>query len=813
MNRRSPWRPAVAALALAAAGCESPRVGPAAGQAQAASPRIVLSSASVGPGDRVEVSFQVTEGGAGASAARLAELRPTWTLAFLGTDPVSSLPAWQSHLLTGAQTMAQLPIAGPGTPAPWVLANARQPGTETGGALADLGGGGFRYTFANALPPGWDPAATHRVGVWLAGTAGTAETAATLDFVPAGGPPQVRDTVLDANCNRCHGLLRAHGGYRSGVRLCLTCHTFQNADPDTADPAAMSGATAATNPNPLDLGRLVHRIHRGRNLPTLYASSSTAPAPPLPSASALPLPFSPDRNAPAAGRKFSVVGYRSREFVFGRILSRTDNGQPAKLVAAGVAYPRDLRHCDACHGGAAQGGEQVTAISRRTCQGCHPDVWFGAGGTDAWHFAHAGGPQADDAQCAGCHVATTPAQPKLYAPIADLHVAPQDSPSFSPLAASIASVAGMRPGEAPTVAFTLSDRNGPVSPLGAPAPPGDAASPVPRALERVALTVSGPTAPDYQASAGPAGLLAAPLTEVVPLTAAADASGRFSHTFASALPAGATGTWAVSLEARRRKSPTVHYDVAADAFPWPGTGEAVTEYANNPVAYVDVSAGATGAGAPVARRRVVAQERCEACHQRLSLHGGLRHEVEYCVMCHTPERTDWERRPKGASGDVDLLATYDGIEERSVHFKVLVHRIHTGARAGSAELSGIEPFAVYGFTGVRFFDEVEFPNDLRNCALCHEGPTFTIESVPAGAAPTRANESPTLLHAGTVAHGAAEQGTPPVQAACLGCHATGPARLHAAGHTASGVEQCRTCHGGTGSLSVYGVHGVAPPAR
>jgi OmcA/MtrC family decaheme c-type cytochrome len=522
-----------------------------------------------------------------------------------------------------------------------------------------------------------------------------------------------------------------------------------------------------------------------------------------------------------AGGRYSVVGYQNREFVFGKVVSRTDNGQPARLVAAGVAFPQDLRRCDACHGDAPQAGEQVAAISRRTCQGCHPDAWFGSGGTDQVHFAHAGGPQPDDTQCAGCHIQPTPSQLKLYAPIADLHRAPPDSPSWNGLTAAIVGVENLKPGMNPTVTFTLADRVGVPTPLGSPTPAADAASPaspVPRALERVALTLSGPTAPDYLTSnaVDGAGLLTAPVTEVVPLATAADGSGYFRHTFTATVPAGATGTWAVSLEARRRAA-VRHYlttsDTPSDTFPWPGTGETVIEWAGNPVAFVDTALGTSGAGSPVARRQVVEQARCEKCHQRLSLHGGLRHDLEYCLMCHTADRTDRTQRPKGADGNVRLASTWDGLEERSVHFKVMVHRIHTGARKGRAELTGIEPYVIYGFGGNSFFfDEVEFPGDLRDCRLCHAGETFAVQSVPADAAATVANEAGSILHAGTAVHPASEPRTPPIQAACLGCHATGPARLHASKYTTSAGEQCRSCHGGRGTLSAYGAHGLTPPA-
>ena len=824
---RARWLITIGVGTALAAACDDPRVGQSTStNVTPVDARIDLTSASVNASDQVLVDFTLAKDGQAVDAATAASLAPLFTLAVLGTDPVSGLGAWRSLVLTGIQTLAQHPIGGPGTPPANVLVDVRQPWFEATGTLTDLGGGMFRYAFANALPAGYDAAATHRVGVFLYGAAGTPDTSDTLDFVPSGATPAPREAVLDERCNACHGSVRGHGEHMHGVRLCLTCHTYQNADPDTVDPAALDGATGATNPNPLDFGRLVHRIHRGKLLPTLYQSSSTAAAPALPSATALPLPFSPTRtaapftNLPILGREYSIVGYQGRKFVFGRVESRTDNGQPARTVAAGVVFPRDLRDCQACHQGAPQESEVVNAISRRTCAGCHPDVWFGTGAiTDSVHFAHAGGSQADDTQCAGCHVAATVTQPKLYAPIAEFHVVPRRAPRYNGLTAQIVSVTNMLPGQSATVVFTLADRDGAPSPLNAPTPAYDAQSPVRRALEYVDLTFAGPAERDFATTntviTSPMGpVLNSPYWDLVPLTATADASGRFTHTFTAALPADATGTWAIGLEARRRNYPpnpctTPHYDIATDTFPWPGTGECLIETALNSVVYVDVATGTWTAGTPSPRRRIVADDRCNACHGLLEFHGQLRNKTEYCLICHAPDRTDWEKRPK-VNGNTNLAGTFDGIEERSIHLKTMIHRIHTGGRVGAAALDGIQPFVIYGFYGlIFFFDEGIFPNDLRNCTLCHEDGTYLIASVPADAPGTVANENGWILHAGTVAHTALEPATPPIQAACMGCHATGSTLLHAQRNTVNGVERCANCHT-RGSTGVDTAHGLTP---
>jgi OmcA/MtrC family decaheme c-type cytochrome len=813
----------VAACCGALAGCKQPALGAAQQAQEVNGPAIEIASASVAETGHVVVSLRVTNGGIPvATSEEVATLAPTFTLAALSVHPVDGLASWKSLLLTGWQVAPKLPPGGPGTPPDKIVENARQPGYESTGTLTG-GDGAFTYVFANELPTGSVETETLRVGVWLAGTPGTPRTTATHDFRPSGEAPAPRDTVLDANCNRCHGSVRAHGGYRVGVKVCLTCHTWQLADPDTVDPAAMSGASAATDPNPLDLGRLVHRIHRGKNLPTLHASSSTEPAPDLASADWLPPPFFPGRNAPVAGRKYAVVGYQSREFVFGRVVERkSGDGTRTKVLAEGVAYPRDLRDCDACHGGAPQEREVLYGVSRRTCQGCHPETWFGADRiTGVVHFAHPGGPQQEDSQCRGCHVAATAEQPKVWAPIQEIHVSPARSRRHSAPEVEIVSVTGLSPGAAPTVVFRLRDRVGPIAPRpGAPLPAsetGSSASPLPRALSYLAISVSGPTSPDYAAPPMPV-LYSASGADPNPLTLDVQdpATGEYRYTFTSKLPATASGTWAVAFEGRRNSYSSTRFDAdpVRREFRWPYTGEGLTEALPNAIAYVDTATGtwapdAAGAAAP--RRRVVAPEKCARCHDALALHGGLRRAVEYCLVCHAPSATDWAKRPKGPSGNVDLAATLDGLEERSIHLKVMVHRLHAGGRSGSAGLDLVEPHVIYGYGGSPYvFEGARFPNDLRDCTLCHEGTSYTVEAVPADAPPTVANESPTLLHAGAGQHSAGDPAAPPIQAACMGCHATGATASHAARNTVDGVERCANCHV-RGALSVDVVHGLSAP--
>lgn len=96
---------------------------------------------------------------------------------------------------------------------------------------------------------------------------------------------------------------------------------------------------------------------------------------------------------------------------------------------------------------------------------------------------------------------------------------------------------------------------------------------------------------------------------------------------------------------------------------------------------------------------------CNGCHERLALHGGGRVDVQYCVVCHNPGTTD------ANSGNVLTLST-------------MVHKIHAG-RLLERELEagrGGEHYVIWGYqNSMHDYSEVGFPQDLRNCTVCHTG--------------------------------------------------------------------------------------------
>lgn len=768
--------------------------------------RLAIEAATVNSERRVEVTYRVTST-VGTSRGR-SGLTNNWTLATLAADPtgVPGAQSYESLLLNAGQ-----PVLVNG-------AEQRQPGSETENELTpaeSLGDGRFKYTFSTVLPEGYPTGQTYRVGVFSQVESQPGQLPVLIeedrpnvvfDFVPAGGTPQSRELVSEAACNTCHGEVRAHGGGRRGVAICTTCHTTQLYDPDTIDPALLDPSVVTTKvqyqgasapANPLDLGRLVHRIHRGKRLQTVQnvlraaSPAGTPPAPPPNQAAILASPFA----------RYAVVGFNDSVNTYGEARIRTENGVPS-LGASGVAFPppNDVRNCAQCHQGAKDAGLHLTTASRRACTGCHVDVWFEqARPVPEFHVAHTtnngpglGGLFANDQSCRACHSQefAPVGAPEYGRYIGNAHVVPIHSRQLPGLSVEIIGFTVDSATRVPTIVFRLLNGNGSAVTDLAPFAAGAGGS--------LRATVVGPTRPDYQ-------YFPNYFQENLQTGTLDAATGNWTHVFTGgAIPAGATGSWAVSIETRR----TIQLANADEPTP-PVTNveTSVSEGAMNPVRYFDPATGAVRAGED--RQMGVTQGKCNECHLDLEFHGFQRKSVEYCVMCHAPDLTDWGRRPKagtGAEAVVNVAATPDAREERSAHFKVLIHRIHMGK---GLELQ--KPFVVYGFTGAAFFDEGGLPAEGRlRCEKCHDGDRYKLEVMPKDRSPTFANETSAVLHA----PGSADPkvpgvaGTPPMTAACIACHDTPRAVEHARNFVAARGERCLECHADRGIAAVGRVHGV-----
>src|SRR5581483_1902569 len=160
---------------------------------------------------------------------------------------------------------------------------------------------------------------------------------------------------------------------------------------------------------------------------------------------------------------------------------------------------------------------------------------------------------------------------------------------------------------------------------------------------------------------------------------------------------------------------------------------------------------------------------CNNCHNPLALHGGSRQEVKLCVTCHNAGSTDPD-----TGNTVDM--------------KVMVHKIHNAPNLPSVK--GGKPYQIIGYQqSVVDFSNITYPQNVLNCANCHEG--------------TDATKKPTQALAYL---------QNPTRDACGSCHddinwETGA--NHPAGAQANDVA-CATCHildsGQEFDASIKGAH-------
>jgi len=560
--------------------------------------------------------------------------------------------------------------------------SATQAAADANGTYASLGDGVYRYTFGFPLPADFEVDSTHRLGMYasrnLTSFGLTNYVAnATTEFVPSGAPvTQTRDIVRTEVCNNCHDPLALHGGARRQTQLCILCHQPQTTDPDTG--------------NTVDFKVMIHKIHRGADLPSVQA-----------------------------GKPYQIIGFNQTLFNFGEI-----------------HWPQDTRNCTTCHQGGTQSDNWKTNPSRVACGSCHDDVNFATG------EKHPGGVQVDDSKCTTCHPADTGLEFDLS--VAGVHTIPAFSKQLKGLNVAIVEITNTKPGDKPTVSFTVKDNAGnTIGPLSG--------------IQTLALRLAGPTT-DYTFN-----------VQEDARSATATATG-YTYTFkTNALPADAKGTYAAGAEARRQVT-----------IPGPLLGQnftATESITSNPVVYFSVDGSAVQP-----RRKVVDIKNCNVCHKRLAMHGGTRtNATEYCQMCHNPATGDNPDGSRTAGFNVP-----PGTPPTSINFRFMIHRWHTGE-----ELT--RDFKIYRTFGIFSpNEEVHFPGDRRNCSKCHVGNSYMLP-LPE----TMAN---------TLAPREFYSPLGPAASACLGCHDSKDTAAHAFQMTAPFGESCAACHGEGKDFAVSKVH-------
>jgi OmcA/MtrC family decaheme c-type cytochrome len=218
------------------------------------------------------------------------------------------------------------------------------------------------------------------------------------------------------------------------------------------------------------------------------------------------------------------------------------------------------------------------------------------------------------------------------------------------------------------------------------------------------------------------------------------------------------------------------------------TSQQSIEYgAPNKVVYFSVD------GAPVVTRRAVVQlSNCNNCHVSLQVHGALRNNTEYCVMCHNPSNTDASTRATAT------VASDKAAPPQGINFNLLVHRIHDGVNMQASNRT----YIVVGYGGSHNdFSGTLFPalsptgtaTDLANCSLCHINTSEQADLTLTGLNPVVDPQGPI-------------NPIQPISSACSGCHVDLPAASHFLANTTALGESCAVCHSSGAAYAVDAVH-------
>lgn len=715
------------------------------GKLQATITGITISGAPV-------VEFNVFDQ-QGNAATGLADgtVRMTFAKLVPGNPPFNGgLPYWQSYI--NRVSTADDPNAP--------LATAIQATNDRDGVLADLGNGRYTYTFAtdvtavsDPIAVDWQPGLTHRVAleIRLDGNSGArramAPDNAYLDFVPDDGAGSgITKSIVDTkNCNTCHYEFAEHGGQRKTVEYCVTCHNPGSVDPNSGES--------------VDMAYLAHSIHMGDDRAVAYIVD---------------------------GDDFSEVH-----------------------------YPQSQTYCETCHEASLthpDGDNWNAGATAKSCGGCHADGLLAqnidpvTGQAEYW-FDHVVADvnigQAEDGDCAGCHLGAI----DTAGPALDIHSAIRGDDRVRAAAGDnfvfeILAAINTAPGQAPVVTFRISDpQDNPYDIFNDPEFTdsnaalnlyvqwatadyygGDENGLVHGARQNDDLSIQAIQDLNFRDTGYPYRMRIDAIRNAITSGGSTNADGSYTLTFFRALPDAFAGDIVVGL-----------------------AGHPAWEYedADNVVAFDRAHAVSAVYYPGAVREAAFDSAQCNACHERLQLHGGNRGgNYEICLMCHNGDAAvcSVNPEPDGSCAVGELDDDGNVIWEDGFAFGRMIHSIHTGS-----------PTFAQGE-----FEHVRFPQSTANCRTCHKPGTYNVARTTARAVSTSQGNDIRVW--------TDDIATTPTAAACGVCHTSVAARGHfesqagqvddlkctivgaacgaVDGSSGSGVpngqEACAVCHG-TGS--------------
>jgi OmcA/MtrC family decaheme c-type cytochrome len=699
------------------------------------------------------VEFEVTnEDGFAFPGLTTSDLR--FTIAKLIPGGNGEPSQWQNYI-----NREEIAMVGPGTGD-----SAIQATRENGGTLDDHDDGTYTYTFetdiANVTDPlavPYEPALTHRVAIQTRGDLPPVNELYT--FRPSDGATEglfTRDIVKTENCNECHNQLEAHDE-RIETAYCVTCH-----NPGSAD---------ANSGNTVDFKVMIHKIHRGAELPSVEA-----------------------------GGEYAIWGFNDTKHDF-----------------SDVEFPQDIRNCTKCHDGSdpdtPQGNNWQDFPSMAACGSCHDDISFDIDGSGCFpdpdavtctpeaEQGHPGGIVTDNSECITCH-----AENRVAGSVAESHAIPEKL-AAEHFEYNLIDVSG---GDTPAITFSITDPTNGDAPYDITSDPAFTTG---GGVSRLAVLVGWNTTDFNNDGSGsnpglPISINPVDACDGTPIddwSCPPAVNGEYTLTKLTPLPAEATGTGRVGIEGHPAAPDedgdfTLRVPVKSVVMDWSIDGSAISP-----------------------RRVVVDIAKCDLCHEQLSLHGSNRNdEPQLCVICHNPNATDINVRPKEAGLP---SAGVDGKLEESIDFKRLIHGIHGADHR-------VDGLVVYGFGGsVHDFGDVRFPGFVQDCETCHlegtyeldgiwETPTInnilasTINTAPGNPATVEAFEA-------MLADQSDDLNISPTAAVCSACHDSDLAQAHMvvpggavfdrtqqdiSDMVDGNFETCAVCHGPGRDADVEEVH-------
>lgn len=454
-----------------------------------------------------------------------------------------------------------------------------------------------------------------------------------------------------------------------------------------------------------------------------------------------------------------------------------------------IVFPQDVRNCTTCHQESdttvPQASNWRLVQNRDSCGSCHDRIDWDGSENDP-DLLHPGGfTFLDDTDCVICHGDESTAFDGTLR-VAVVHEIPEVLAQRE-FEFEIVAILDTDVGDTPTIQYRV---NNPVT--GVPwdllnAPEWTTCGP-----SRLAVGIAWDTADYHNNGAGtpglPVSMNAVPCFGGDPQPVAGQ-DGVFSVTSSTAIPVNAGGSLAVTIDGH----PAVDIDGSLERI-------AVT----NVVDYA-----AIGTNPLVARRSAVDIEKCDDCHNQLSMHGNNRTDnIQVCVTCHAPNVTDINRRAGSCDNPPDdPLDPGLGPDDASVDMKFMIHALHASDFTG-------QPYGACGFGNSAHTFDFVYPGKLNNCEGCH---------VTDGFYPVDpANVLGTTVDANDPATPTDDRVISPNSAVCSSCHVSSLAANHMMQNggdfnatkdadsnlVSSGVETCQICHGPGATADTAKMHGV-----